>query len=178
MTQRRGYSLIEMLVVMTLMAVVMSSITLVLHGLQRAERRLHDDADFDRTLHRLATQFRADAHAARGAGEIADDDDSQSALTLEMPDEKTVTYSIEPGGVRRLVRQGENTMHREWFALAGRSVAWRSTTRGAHDRVVTLIVKPNNDRVAADQSAAAIVRIDAAVAPAWPAPPLNSGENK
>ena len=124
MTQRRGYSLVEMLVVMTLMAVVMSSIALVLHGLHRAERRLHDDVDFDRTLQRLATQFRVDAHAARGAGEIADDDDSQSALTLEMPDEKTVTYSIEPGGVRRLVRQGENTIHREWFALAGTSLAW------------------------------------------------------
>lgn len=176
MTRRRGYSLVEMIVVLTLISVALSSIALVLHSLHRAERRLRDDGDFARTVQRLETQLRADAHAARGGGQIAFGN-APSALTLLMPGEQTVTYTIEPGGVERLVRQGEATKHREWFALAGASLAWSSNSTGPQEYVATLILEASNDRMRADQLAAKIIRIDAAVSPAWPAR-SNSGENK
>jgi prepilin-type N-terminal cleavage/methylation domain-containing protein len=61
---RRGYTLIEMLVVITVSTVLLSVAVGVLHVLSRAERSGREHGNRATIVARLADQFRSDVHAA------------------------------------------------------------------------------------------------------------------
>ena len=178
MNRRRGYSLIEMLVAMTLVATTLSTIGLVLHSLHRAERRLRDDVDFERTVNRLATQLRTDAHNAQGGEFAAVAANATHARTFASSSEQTVTYSIEPGGVERRVRRGAALQHREWFAIPNSVLTWNPDTAEPPNRLATLLVSRRNDHARKDQLEFATIRIDFAESLDWPARGASSKEQK
>ncbi|MHB8901968.1 MAG: prepilin-type N-terminal cleavage/methylation domain-containing protein [Thermoguttaceae bacterium] len=101
---RRGFSLVELLVVLsvsTAMLMVAMSVLYLLKQTQVASRQRLDAA---RMLTRLSDRFRADAHGASRLEWVADDaaltDATAWKFTLDR--DTTVVYEIRTEGVRRL----------------------------------------------------------------------------
>lgn len=94
---RRGYTLIEMIVALTIGTVIVGISVGMLHMLMRAERAGCDRAPQARILVRLAQQFREDVHAAvqQTAG------DQQAEWRFAQAEDRVVTYRALPEEVRR-----------------------------------------------------------------------------
>jgi prepilin-type N-terminal cleavage/methylation domain-containing protein len=114
MRNRRGYSLVECLVAMTVVSAVFAPVTLLVHALYRAESRVRDAVAGDRELDRLAVQLRQDAHQALSA--TVGGGSGPRELTFRWPEEQTAQYTLSPGQIERVVRQGEVVLHREGYA--------------------------------------------------------------
>ena len=129
MNQRRpGYTLVEMLAVMAVMAVVFSALGVSFHIASVSVRGIQSTSQRDAQLHRLTMQVRSDLHAALSAdvengAEAAERADS--ILHIQLPHEQTVYYrTIERGMVREL-RQGNELQQHEEYRIPGlENVSW------------------------------------------------------
>lgn len=99
---RRGYSLIEMLTVISVLSVMLAVSTVTIALLMRSERTGGDALATAQIAHRLGRQFREDVHDAHNAT-VALDNRGQSVLKLENNQRPNVTWSRVSTGVRRSV---------------------------------------------------------------------------
>lgn len=99
---RNGYSLIEMLAVISVLSVMVALATVTIALLIRSERAGGESVVAAQAAHRLARQFRDDVHAAHDAT-ISFKAPGQPALSLETRGRPTVTWSRVPAGLRRTV---------------------------------------------------------------------------
>ena len=110
--RRGGYSLVELLVVISVSSVLASvavGLIGILMGVDRGGRRhLHET----NALARLAQQFRADVAAAEDLAS-----DGPHGLHLRLSDGRVVDYASEAGLATREERLGEERRAREQFAL-------------------------------------------------------------
>ena len=90
--RRRGYSLVEMLVVMTCLSVLLAISTMLIRTLIRAEASGRREVDEHLGLSRLAEAFRRDVHAAVEAKRTAEK--ATAGLDLVGPD-GTVRYRLD-----------------------------------------------------------------------------------
>jgi len=112
MKRRAGYSLIELVVVMTVGAMMLGVAVGLLAMLLRTECAARDHLYHCTVLGRLADQFRRDAHAAN-AGNV----DGPQRMQLELALNRTVTYHRRPGRIVRVEQVGQTAERRESFAL-------------------------------------------------------------
>ena len=112
MRTRGGFSLVECLIAISLMAVVFSTIAVAMSGLRRASRRIREESQVELDLERLSSQLRADAHLA-----LSVDLEAPDALLLTLRDERSVRYTLQARSVERVLRQGEEPRHRETYRL-------------------------------------------------------------
>jgi type II secretory pathway component PulJ len=118
--RRAGTSLYEMMVVMALLSVVLTSGARALVVLMRADdqgrRLLVEETAFAR----LAERFRQDVRAATGAelldGE-GDRDGQERILRLKLSDDRTVEYRTGPDGVRVAASEKGQPLGRETYRL-------------------------------------------------------------
>jgi len=113
---RDGYSLVEMLVVLTLAGTLLGTVSVTVAGLFRAERTMRDGLARDRDLERFSAQFRSDVHQA--ASGTLGQGDAAGELTLQGPDARTTRYTIESQKIQRVVARGEAIVQRETYGLA------------------------------------------------------------
>jgi type II secretory pathway pseudopilin PulG len=113
---RRGKSLIEMLVVISLMSGALAICAITLSALFQTEVRLRRDREQQLAASRLADRWRADAHAA-----ISCATDKECVFTL--PDGRTAKYAIAGAAISREVVRGETTLHRDAFRLPKNAAA-------------------------------------------------------
>jgi len=111
MNKRSGKSLIEALVLITLLTIALGMSTTSLATLFRIHRLIRADAEQAAALARLATQFRSDAHEA-----VSSSIDDHCVLTLA--DGRTIHYSREAPRLVRQVRRGDKVLHRDTFIMA------------------------------------------------------------
>ena len=125
MRQRtRGFSLIELTAVLTVLSLVWLSITCILYTLYRADHRLRDELQREHAIDRFTMRLRLDSHAATSA-RLLETPEGSSELVLSAKDDRKIHYSMADEGLRRVVREGELVVHRDTF-LTGRSVSqWR-----------------------------------------------------
>jgi prepilin-type N-terminal cleavage/methylation domain-containing protein len=164
MHQRRGFTLVEVLVVITVSSVIMGIAVTLLYGLLLTQRTARDHLHRCHELDRLAEQFRRDVHLAtthNGA-------DLTAGWQCHLPADRTVTYRAEPGGLVRVEHQGQVVRQRESFALPPNSVASIEVTNSRKDgrgpAIASLLVTPAGDNPgtsAQGPPAARPVRIDA-----------------
>ncbi len=93
-SRRRGYSLIEMVVVVGAVTTVLSMCGLVLHAIMRLDRSGRRGFDDAATVGRLAQQFRQDVRSASSA-EASAASDTKLQLNMKFPDKQTVTYALD-----------------------------------------------------------------------------------
>lgn len=158
MTRRRaGYSLIETLVVISVLGMLMLVSATTLHGLYSSQRRLSQTAVRQGAWFELATHIRRDAHRAAGArrSAAADGQGQLETLALDLGDDWTVEYQLDSAGVRRVERRGsQRPPHRELFRLApGSDAGWRLISEpGGRQRLVLHVRPAGGERpVAADE---------------------------
>jgi type II secretory pathway pseudopilin PulG len=110
MTTRRGKTLIEMLILITVLSVVLASVSLVLLGAFKTDRQLRRDLAQQTSLARLASRFRSDAHAATTCR-------VDNACELSLADGRVVRYGFAGQRISREVRRGQTLEHQDAFVL-------------------------------------------------------------
>lgn len=116
---RRGWTLIEMLVVIPLMALFLSASGVLLTALLRSQGMLWADIQQQSARARLATQLLNDAHGASSAKSP-----SPQVCDFLLESGETVHYEIKESSLHRELRQQETIMVREKFPLNGLSAAF------------------------------------------------------
>jgi prepilin-type N-terminal cleavage/methylation domain-containing protein len=101
---RRGFSLIELLIVLSVGTVMLMVAVSVLYLLKEAQVNLRERLSVGRMITRLADQFRDDVHRAssmeRGSDEAATSDLAVWKLTIDA--DTVVLYEMRDGAVRRV----------------------------------------------------------------------------
>ena len=121
-----GYTLVEMMVVVAITSLVLSSVAVALHSLYRVDRRMRSHMVNTTTLTRLSLQLRRDAHRAVSVEKI-DGENGVSKLMLALTDGNVVQYEAGPGRLLRIARSGEDVRHREVYRLPKKAgVRWKT----------------------------------------------------
>ena len=121
---RSGMTLLEMMVVIPLMVILLSTSAMLLTALFRSQQALATGLQGESARARLGVQLRTDAHAAAGAK-----CDSPERLEFALPGGETVHYEIketqgQEAALRRELRKENAVIEREAFPLAGAQVAF------------------------------------------------------
>jgi len=140
MNRRRGFTLIELIVALSLLAAILPLAGGTVYLLLRAQTASADSLVDAMTLSRFARTFRADVHAAQSAHVDGDGSrlDEQAVFKLDPP--RTISYAGEPtGAIVRTVRNGRSIERREEFRLAGTRTRFEVAADG---RTVAAVHKP------------------------------------
>jgi prepilin-type N-terminal cleavage/methylation domain-containing protein len=152
---RRGHTLVEMIVVMTVGAMLLGIAVSVLHVLMRVEQSGRAHVERHETLARLADQFREDVHAAS----VKPAADGESVWRLDLAADRTVRYAAEKGRITREERMGDKTASRESYIMPDDYTAAMAPDDAKNPSLVGLIVKFKGVLGVKDRE----IRIDAAL---------------
>ncbi|MCY2992488.1 MAG: type II secretion system protein [Planctomycetota bacterium] len=129
--RRRGFSLVELMIVMTIASVSIGLVGVCLQGLYRAEQRTRQQMTQRAALTQLGLRFRSDSHeAARVDRAEQAKPGGTGGLVLTVRDGRTITYHADGGQVERTVQRGGQVVHHDAFRLPGVRVAWVLETAG------------------------------------------------
>ena len=120
---RRGHTLIEMLVSMSLISVALTAVALTLHALYGVDRRFRDGMATEAGLDLLTLALRQDAHYARGAKLATDGSGRATALVLSLPAEQVITYTLTPRGIERVASHAGQES-RESYHVDSSAAVW------------------------------------------------------
>ena len=127
---RRGFTLVEMIVVIGGITIILGLCAGLLHTLLRLDRSGRESLNDTNTLARLARQFRQDVRASRAAKP-----GDAGSLALTRPDGPDVSYRVQGARLVREERAGEKVVRREAYAVA-RIGPLRFETEGAFVRLI------------------------------------------
>lgn len=116
--KQRGYALIEMLLVISGIAVLFGLSVGMIHMLLRLDRGNRSRLGEKATISRLAHQFRRDAHAAVDVRPI--EGAKHQGLALVFDDGGTIEYVDEGGRLARVESSAGETLRQETFRLPSR----------------------------------------------------------
>lgn len=133
MNRRRGSSLVELMMCMTAGSTLMLVAIGLVHQTLTVSSQASQQVDHDRTLARLATQFRRDAHAATEASA-----DAETELRLSLSDETEVIYAAADRKITRRHELASGEVENETFALDDKHSA-TFPTQSERDRAELLI---------------------------------------
>jgi prepilin-type N-terminal cleavage/methylation domain-containing protein len=145
---RKGFTLVEMLAVMAVFSVTLSTIVLTLHALQKAGNRAHASVSAGVELDRFATQLRSDAHAARTCTLSPTEPANIAAnvLTLTLPAEQIVEYLLSADQIQRRVRSGDVDQHHESYRVQPLLEKGWTLTANTSAPLVTINLQPAKAR--------------------------------
>lgn len=110
---KRGFTLIEVTVLMTAVAVMLGLCVVVLQLALRLETDARGRFDRANVLNRLAERFRADVHGARG---VDFDPEQPETLRVDSALGRSIEYRIQGAGeVGRVESEGDKIVHRDEF---------------------------------------------------------------
>jgi prepilin-type N-terminal cleavage/methylation domain-containing protein len=139
MNHRRGVSLIELIVVISLLTAVMAFIGRMLYGLIQAEQASARDVLLDRRLADVAIQFREDVHRAETVTVKA------GGLQLDCvgPANRVVTYAASADRIVRTDAADDRTAPPlETYRLPGSRPEFRSIGAGDAAAVELVVAHP------------------------------------
>jgi type II secretory pathway pseudopilin PulG len=145
MTRRRGgYALIELLVVITVVAAMLTLCAGMIHLLLKLDHAGRSASEVANDLGRLARDFRDDAHAASPDSPAARAD---GRLTLALPGGRAVEYQVRPSDVLRTVREGDKVRRHETYRRPARaSVRFDLTNDGPRPFAALVVDRPPDGR--------------------------------
>ncbi|MGA2798429.1 MAG: prepilin-type N-terminal cleavage/methylation domain-containing protein [Thermoguttaceae bacterium] len=147
MKRRRGYFLIEMLVVMTVGASLAGIALCMLYALMISHNAGRERLENSRTISRLAEQFRGDVHAMQKTA--ADGKDTEIALLPESANDAKVRYQCLDGRIDRCELQGEKIVRQESYMLRpDMEASIKSQAQGdATIIVIAISPKPQTEKI-------------------------------
>ena len=114
---RRGYSLVEMVVVMSMLTMIISLAGMTFHLLLRTDKSVLQGFVTERTISRLAILFREDVHQADTGVIEAEVEQAPQRISLEAPGRNPVRYVVTDEGVVRLTLEHGSVVARDDFVL-------------------------------------------------------------
>lgn len=145
---RGGWSLIQLLVIMTFVTIITAIAARLISSLLRVER--HSLAHLNQLSHlsRLSRQFRSDVHAGRESRVIDPPEPDRVRITLE--NGNLVSYGMQNSDLIRIEKAGEKVVRRERYRLPNTQVVCETSTVVVSKTmlpIVTLIVRPDNREI-------------------------------
>jgi prepilin-type N-terminal cleavage/methylation domain-containing protein len=160
---RRGFTLMEMLVVITVGSALLGTTVATLVTLHRTNGTFNDDVHSIAAIHLLARQFRDDAHAAINTAAL-EDKDGVAGRRFEMAPDHVVAYEFRGGVIDRIETVGGIVQSRDSFFLPTGSVASTAAAANADAGIVALVIVPATPPASASvptRSRYAAMRIEA-----------------
>ncbi len=114
MNNRRGFTLVEMIVTISTASVLLTLATGVVHRMMRFESMSRQRASVHRTAVRLSHDFRHDVHQAEGF-EVSDSPDQPPTIRLMLPDGGDATYQVAGQRVLREQQLDDERVAREIY---------------------------------------------------------------
>src|SRR6185369_10416589 len=139
-SSRAGKSLIEALIIISLMSVIMGLAATSLASLFRLRYVITRDAEQAAALDRLAMRLRLDAHEANS---VAID----NACTLKFADGRSIQYLFVAPRIVREVQRDDKVVHRDTFSLPRRTAVRFSEETVADDQLVRIAVMPEETKL-------------------------------
>jgi prepilin-type N-terminal cleavage/methylation domain-containing protein len=137
-TTRRGFTLIEMLAVMTCLAVMLGLCAVTIQVLLRTGADAQERRSATAAMGRLAEQFREDVHASDEAMVMASED---LRLARGPRPRVAIAYEVEGGRVDRIESVDDTESRRESYVLGrGRSASFEARDDGPR-RFLALVVR-------------------------------------
>jgi prepilin-type N-terminal cleavage/methylation domain-containing protein len=154
---RRAVSLIEMLVVISVSAVLMGVATTMLFTLMQATRNGSNHVSQAATVARLADQFRSDVHAALPS--VATDAPAKDQWQFALATDTAVIYKALPGEIQRHEQVAGKLIRQESYLLPADTTAEIAIRADAAPPMASLIVSPSGPNAPAGRE----IRVDAAL---------------
>jgi prepilin-type N-terminal cleavage/methylation domain-containing protein len=155
MTKRRGVTLVELLVVISVLAIILPMAGGTVFFLLRAQSQSAEGLRDAMAITQLSHTFRSDVHAARVARTPANADGCE----LELDDSRTIAYRAEPNGfVSRIVRRGEVVERREQFRIGAARPKFALSEAG-REVGVTIAPRSRSSAAANDATTSPGIRI-------------------
>jgi prepilin-type N-terminal cleavage/methylation domain-containing protein len=118
---RRGVSLVEMLVVITIAAVMVGLAATTMHLLLAAEHEATRSMRFSASVTRLSRAFRDDLHAARDVELPLPEPGKPATLVAAADDGRRIRYELDANRATRVELDGADETQREMFYFPPRS---------------------------------------------------------
>jgi prepilin-type N-terminal cleavage/methylation domain-containing protein len=161
MHNRRGVSLIEVMVAISVGGVMLSIGVMTLRVLLRTERTGARHLLQSTTRARVSELFRRDLHEAVAAQPFAPAGDEPSRFELTFPDGRQTVYQFADGHLQRLESEAGKLAHRDDFLLPDAELAFE--LQPGPPRLASLLIR--EERGTKTESAASrVFRIDAVLA--------------
>ena len=141
---RAGWTLVELMVVMSISVVITSIAVTLFVSLLHQQRSTAGRHHHQEALYRLAEQFRADVRAAATVTKEPFEMEGQDAvvqLVCRLPAGQTVRYAMVNGRLRRLGPGSVDQDARETYALCDGSVVSWSVDESNESATAALIVE-------------------------------------
>jgi hypothetical protein len=119
---RWGTMLLELVIAISVAAVILGTSIGIIHLMLTAERNSTHHEYRLMTVNRLARSVRADVHAARSADVAVENPQSMPRLTLALPDGKKIVYTQEKQTIERIETSADGKAQHERFRLPVNSV--------------------------------------------------------
>lgn len=145
--RRRGFTLIEMLIVMGVAAVMMAVASLTIALLMRSERVSGESLLAAQAGHRFERRFRNDVHTA-SAATVDSKTPGRPLLTLTADRQPTITWSSTDGGLRRTV--ASQPPHVDIFRLSASNISFSLESTGPPHRRRELVTVTAIPRIVAE----------------------------
>ncbi len=152
MKRRRGYTLIEMLVIIAAGSAMMAVALGILHLLIRLEQGAREEVARQTTLDRLADQFRRDVHAAgqfaaieiaeAAAVQVPERADGAPGWQFSLDENRTVQYRAGRRELIRTEREEKDAVARETYVLPSDATVSIERVGEAAPGIVRLRVAP------------------------------------
>jgi len=155
MRPRDGKSLLEVMVIISILSVVFGASTTTLAALLRLERQFRRDTEQGTSLARLAAHFRCDAHQATSCQVAA-------GCKFTLPGGEEIDYSAAEREVIREVRRSGALEHRDGFVLPPGAVIRFESGDQSGGVLARLTIRPTGEPVSGSPAVLATT-IDAAV---------------
>jgi type II secretory pathway pseudopilin PulG len=156
MIVRRGKTLIEMLILITVLSVILAGVTLVLLGAFQTDRQLRRDLAQQTSLARLASRFRSDVHAAQTC-QVGD------SCELALVDGRVVRYAFAGQRISREVRRGQTLEHQDAFVLPDTAAVRFEQPQAFGGRLVRVSISAKEDADKAHLTPVRPAAIEAAI---------------
>src|SRR5262245_518829 len=143
--RRSGKTLLEAVVIISLLTIVVGLSTTTLAMLFRVRRQTQIDSEQAAALHRLTIRFRADARNAEDVALLVDPA-AQPRLEFKHPGGRTIQYSFTSPTITRLVPQDAKSFHVDSFRLSrNAAVAFEQVEN--ETRLIRLSIRPTDSHL-------------------------------
>jgi prepilin-type N-terminal cleavage/methylation domain-containing protein len=146
---RRGFTLLELIIAMTAVAVILAVTTMLMHFVLEMNAEVRQRTQTVTTVGRLAEQFRSDAHRSIGEPTVAAD---HRAIEFHLPGGKVIKWQADARGLTRSAPAADRgpgglaAMHEDSYALpSGTTAALELQSQGAA-RIATIRIDSPGSR--------------------------------
>ena len=131
--RRPGVSLVELLVVMSMATVILTTSATLIHRIMRVQSKAYAFFDVQRSALRLTSQFRRDVHQATDASIRGEG--VEALLTLPSAGNQRVQYRLADGNVLRVLSIKGDAVSQEVFSFPA-DTEWTLQKRADPRRLV------------------------------------------